>query len=112
MVNTSYDFYSQIFGGKADRDTIVPLLASADRLMDGAVIKDISDEISEEAMMTAACIHAEYSAKHGSGGYSSVKLGDFSISGRSSDAYHEGICSEAYAVLERAGLLYRGGVSL
>lgn len=112
MVNTSFDFYSQIFGGKADRDTIVPLLASADRLMDAAVITDISDEISKEAMMTAACIHAEYSAKHSISGYSSVKLGDFSISGVTREAAGEGICSEAYAVLERAGLLYRGGVSL
>ena len=114
MVNTTYEFYSQIFGGKADRGIIEPLLADAGRTVESFIITDIPEKLTEE-VMTAVCIQADYLAENGSTrSFTSFKLGDFSASCKSSGNNDPSclLCMEAKAFLDSKGLLFRGGVSI
>ena len=79
-----FAYYRDIYGGKGDESEISPLLASAERVVRGCVVEDC-------------------------GGYSSVKIGSFSVSGGSrGDRFSAPLCGEAEAVLDSAGLFYRG----
>lgn len=114
MVNTTYEFYSQCFGGKADRGVIEPLLADAARTAESFIIIDIPEELTE-AVMTAICIQADYLAENSSSQeFTSFKLGDFSASCKSGGNNDTSrlLCMEAKAFLDSKGLLFRGGAKL
>ena len=112
-MSVDYDHYSNIFGGKSEEESISPFLSAAERIIWGAVSLGELSERENSAFYEAVCVQAEYmeALKENSGEYSSVKLGDFSVSrNASSNESSCDICAEAAAVLDRAGLYYRGGV--
>jgi len=104
-----YTYYKNTYGGSGAEDTITPLLACAERLVRGCMISDPPDSFLSD-FKTAVCVQADFIKKaEDCGGYSSVKLGDFSISSAlRGDRFDAELCTEAKAVLESAGLLYRG----
>ena len=114
MVNTTYEFSSQCFGGKADRGVIEPLLADAAVTVESFIIMDIP-EVLREAVMTAICIQADYLAECvSSQEFTSFKLGDFSASCKSggNNDISSLLCIKAKAYLDSKGLLFRGGAKL
>lgn len=157
-MKNAIDYYTQNFDGKYSEEFIAPFLGIAEDIILGAVIRREYSEEEENAVLKAVCIQAEeyaaaagisetaavasaytaenVSADSGEVRYSSVKLGDFSVSfkdgstdgngssGSSSDTGSSsvknsaaaekvtGICERAAAVLDRYGLFYRGGVLL
>ena len=102
-----FAYYRDIYGGKGDESEISPLLASAERVVRGCVV-DVSE--ADEAFRTAVCVQADFLDRaEDCGGYSSVKIGSFSVSGGSrGDRFSAPLCGEAEAVLDSAGLFYRG----
>lgn len=104
---TDFSFYSEVYGGVRSEEEIMPMLKLADIIVSSWVCcGDISDKLS-----FAACIQADFYAECGGyhRGYSSVKIGDFSLSGGVEGG---ALCDAAKGYLEREGLLYRGGVCL
>lgn len=101
-----FAYYRDIYGGKGDESEISPLLASAERVVRGCVV-DVSE--ADEAFRTAVCVQADFLDRaEDCGGYSSVKIGSFSVSGGSrGDRFSAPLCGEAEAVLDSAGLFYR-----
>ena len=102
-----FAYYRDIYGGKGDESEISPLLASAERVVRGCVI-DVSE--ADDAFRTAVCVQADFLDRaEDCGGYSSVKIGSFSVSGGShGDRFSAPLCGEAEAVLDSSGLFYRG----
>lgn len=142
-------YYKKIFGGEYPEEIIAPCLERARDIILGAVTVREYSTSEENAVSRAVCIQAEeYAAckaavqedkeelQEDNGGeeaaevrYSSVKLGDFSVSFKDTDTSSSsagsgvssssaaaekvsGICERAAAVLDRHGLFYRGGVLL
>lgn len=112
-MSVDFNYYRDIFGGKSEEGSISPFLSAAERIIWGAVSLGELSERENSAISEAVCVQAEYMERlrENSGGYSSVRLGDFSMSrNASSNESSCDICAEAAAVLDRAGLYYRGGV--
>ncbi|MCM1524730.1 MAG: hypothetical protein NC120_09765 [Ruminococcus sp.] len=132
------NYYKEIFGGGYSEEIISPYLEYAGDIIAAAAVGDELSPEQENAFCGAVCIQAEELARNGvsasaesadasaCGGenYSSVRLGDFSVSFGSGDGSSctktqsdteesvNGICKRAAAVLERYGLFYRGGVRI
>lgn len=104
-----FAYYRDIYGGKGEEAVMAPLLASAERVVRGHMVGEPSGS-GENAYKTAVCVQAEFLDRAEScGGYSSVKIGSFSASGASrGDRFSAALCAEAAAVLDSAGLFYRG----
>lgn len=111
-MSADFDYYRNIFEGSSEEERISPFLSAAERIIWGAVSLAELSERENSAFSEAVCVQAEYMERlKDSEGYSSVKLGDFSVSrNASSNESSCDICAEAAAVLDRAGLYYRGGV--
>ena len=80
-----FAYYRDIYGGKGDESEISPLLASAERVVRGCVV-DVSE--ADEAFRTAVCVQADFLDR--------------------GDRFSAPLCGEAEAVLDSAGLFYRG----
>lgn len=127
-MTTSYEFYSKTYFGKRTEAEITPFLKIADIDVENALVNRELSADEENSCRYASCLQADeyalldsYGFSDGINGYSSVKLGDFSISrsGSSSSVPSDGgdidsgrLCERAAAYLERHGLLYRGGVGV
>ncbi len=109
---TDYLFYSQIYGGSADEAEITPKLKRADEIIGCCVCKNLITEENSHSISFAACIQADnIICLTDKNPYSSLKLGDFSVSGQNEGSRNI-ICPSAAAYLESCGLLYRGGVTV
>lgn len=97
-----YDFYRAVFGGSEEEEVIMPFIRKgADILGSYTADAPLSDD-NEREFFRAVCAQGEFMEENE--GFSSVKLGDITAdySGRGV------ICPRAAAILERAGLLFRG----
>ncbi len=109
-----FEYYRDIFGGGLEEDIISPFFASAERIVMGAVLPEVFSVGENTALKTAVCVQAEYTERlrGGTAGYPSVRLGDFSMGGYDGISFEKALsselCDEAAAVLDRAGLFYRG----
>ena len=106
MIYPDYDFYRAVFCGEADEDIIMPFIRAAGDIIDGAVLNDYFSREQQSELFRAVCAQAEFMADNE--GFSSVKLGDFSAEYKD----NPDVCPRAAAILERTGLLFRGGVML
>lgn len=106
LIYPDYDFYRVVFCGEADEDIIMPFIRTAGDIIGGAVLNDYFSREEQSELFRAVCAQAEYMADNE--GFSSVKLGDFSAEYPNTPA----VCPRAAAILEGAGLLFRGGVML
>lgn len=106
MKYPDYEFYRMVFHGSEKEDIIMPFIRAAGDILRGYVMKDGLSEREESELFGAVCAQAEFMADNE--GVSSVKLGDFSA------VYAEvsAVCPRALAILEGAGLFFRGGVML
>ena len=95
MTLISYAYYRDTFGGRYTEE-IVPWLRRAFMLIDAQTLA-----ANEEDIADAVCVQAEAMMD---GGLTQVRIGDYSES-RPNDSL---ICGEARALLEGAGLCYRG----
>lgn len=139
-MTTDHGFYTDVYKGTYEADIIEPCLKAADLQIGCAVIKEDLGEREEYFLKYAACIQAEdiaekngYSnssavignaSRSAADSFTSLKLGDFSISRNASSASGSSagesslsggkgeLCERAAAYLERNGLLYRGGIKL
>lgn len=105
-----YSYYCDSYGGTMAEEIIVPLLEKAADIIGGMIYEKEYSKRESEAIAKAVCIEAEELAATGNGGYSSLRLGDFAVSGNASKT--SVICTRALAVLDREGLFYRGGIGL
>ena len=115
------DYYTSVYGGTEYED-IDRLLIRAGHIIGNVMLISPTGEEQETAYKNAVCAEAEYIGSVGgveawqgnfSGNASGFSIGSFSMSGggssgNGSGAAGMGICSEAMAYLDRAGLLYRG----
>ena len=85
-----FAYYRDIYGGKGDESEISPLLASAERVVRGCVV-DVSE--ADEAFRTAVCVQADFLDR---------------AEDCRGDRFSALLCGEAEAVLDSAGLFYRG----
>lgn len=99
-----YGFYREVFGGRCEEDIIMPFISAAYDILSAAAPE--GENMNSEIFYGAVCAQAEYSLE--SEGLSSVKLGDFSAS-YSDRAV---ISPRAVAILEKEGLLFRGGTEV
>lgn len=106
MKYPDYDFYRSVFSGSEEEDIIMPFIREAGDILWGHIAKEDLSEGELSELFRAVCAQGEYLCA--SEGLSSVKLGDFSAEYLNM----KDICPRAIAVLERAGLLFRGNVEL
>lgn len=106
MKYPDYEFYRVVFCGSEDEDIIMPFIRAAGDILRGAAARVDFSEMEEAEFFRAVCAQAEY--MEANEGFSSVKLGDFSAELSGSFI----ICPRAMAIIEAAGLLFRGGVSI
>ena len=115
------DFYTNVYGGGEFSD-IDRLLIRAERAIECLIVTDPVTEREQNYFNLAVCAQAEYMGLCGgveawavsvSGDASSFSVGSFSMSsggssGSSSGGNAKGIADEAFALLEKGGLLFRG----
>lgn len=101
-----YEFYRTVFGGAEEEDVIMPFIRCAADILGGAVLNSYYSREEQREFFRAVCAQGEYIAENE--GFSSVKIGDFSAEYAGSDT----VCQRAVAILERAGLLFRGDVGV
>ena len=119
------EYYSANWGGWADTDELTAALRRAEIVVDreifpsGYTVSTVP-EVWRTAAQNAVCAQAEFILENGGisalsettdGG--SVSLGKFSYSGSGTSGSSGGsavnsLCAQALALLEPAGLLYRG----
>ena len=117
----SKEFYHDIFCG-ADYPELDRLLKRAEIEIEKLILRSPEGELEERNYSFAVCAQAEYMGLCGgveawavsvSGNASSFSVGSFSMSsggssGSSSGGGAKGISDEAFAFLEKGGLLFRG----
>ena len=115
------DFYTNVYGGNEYPD-IDRLLVRAERAVECLIVTDPVTEREQKYYDLAVCAQAEYMGLCGgveawavsvSGTASSFSVGSFSMSSGGSSAggmsgTAKGISEEAFAFLEKGGLLFRG----
>lgn len=113
MALTDFEFYSQTYSGAHSQETITPYLKEADDIIGCCICRAPLSDDDKNICRYAACIQADDAvSSRGADCYTSVKLGDFSLSGGKSADGDNILCDRAAAFLESKGLLYRGGISL
>lgn len=118
------EYYTQNWGGWTDTEELTAALSRAEIIVDREIFPSgytvaTAPEVWRTAAQNAVCAQAEFILENGGvpalsettdGG--SVTLGKFSYSGGSSGTTGgsavNSLCSQALALLEPAGLLYRG----
>ncbi len=122
-MNAMEDFYKNEWGGGCSGEELPALLLRAEIIVNNAVMMsgitvENAPETLKKPLYSAVCAQADYIGENGgisalsesnSGG--SVSLGKFSYSVGGSEgggASLCGLCPQASAILETAGLLYRG----
>ncbi len=117
------DFYKNEWGGGCSDEELPALLLRAEIIVNNAVMMsgvtvENAPEALKKPLYSAVCAQADYIGENGgisalsesnSGG--SVSLGKFSYSGGVSEGGGASLCAlcpQAAAILETAGLLYRG----
>ena len=117
----SKEFYHDIFCG-ADYPELDRLLKRAEIEIEKLILRSPEGELEERNYSFAVCAQAEYMGLCGgveawavsvSGTGSSFSVGSFSMSsggssGSSSGGGAKGVSDEAFALLEKGGLLFRG----
>lgn len=106
-----YSFYKDVYKGGEDEEIIMPFIREGTDILCSLVLKNGLDETEQNALFSAACAQAEYAVKK-SDGFSSARLGDFSykVSSAETGDFKKLIAPRAAAILEKAGLLFRGEV--
>lgn len=118
------EYYTEHWGGWTDTDELTAALSRAELIVDREIFPSgytvaTAPEVWRTAAQNAVCAQAEFILENGGvpalsettdGG--SVSLGKFSYSGggvtASGGAAVNSLCSQALALLEPTGLLYRG----
>lgn len=122
-MNVMEDFYKNEWGGGCSGEKLPALLLRAEMIVNNAVMMsgvtvETAPEALKKPLYSAVCAQADYISENGgisalsessSGG--SVSLGKFSYSGGGSEGDGASLCAlcpQSSAILETAGLLYRG----
>ena len=118
------EYYTENWGGWTDTEELTAALSRAEMIVDREIFPSgytvaTAPEVWRTAAQNAVCAQAEFILENGGvpalsettdGG--SVSLGKFSYSGGSSGGSGgsavNSLCSQALALLEPTGLLYRG----
>lgn len=106
MIYPDYDFYRSVFGGMEEEEVIMPFIRCGADVLGGIVLNSYFSKEEQTELFRAICAEAEFLCENE--GVSSVKIGDFSAE----YAKVGTICPRARAILERAGLLFRGDVGV
>lgn len=122
-MNAMEDFYKNEWSGCCSDEELPALLLRAEMIVNNAVMMsgvtvETAPEALRKTLYSAVCAQADYIGENGgisalsescSGG--SVSLGKFSYSGGGSEGGGASLCAlcpQAFAILETAGLLYKG----
>lgn len=116
MISVDTDYFVNTYGGTESTDTSTAL-KYAEMVTRSLVIVSPETDSQISAYKTAVCVQAEYILSKGdtsawlSGSISSVSIGSFSYSANSSSESSQStdVSSLAVDILDKAGLLYRGG---
>ena len=102
MKYPDYGFYREVFGGSEEEEVIMPFIRKGADILGGYIMGCELSDNDETEFFRAVCAQGEFMEENE--GFSSVKLGDMTAS------YEKrgGICPRAAAILEKAGLLFRG----
>ncbi|MCI7768411.1 MAG: hypothetical protein MSJ26_10610 [Oscillospiraceae bacterium] len=106
MKYPDYEFYRVVFCGSEEEDIIMPFIRAAGDILRGQLTTDVLSESDETELFRAVCAQADHMAENE--GLSSVKLGDFSAAFSRTSV----ICPRAMAIIEAAGLIFRGGITI